>query len=154
MNETDRVIAIGPELPTIAAVFPGNGRSTVVVKWKSGARAGRTDVIDVAPQIFTFKAYRPLRNDADLFAQVRVSDDGTAIVWPGNADLEISSDALEELAVQAMTSADFADFIKRQGWTLDAAAAQLGIARRLVAYYAKERQVPRYIALACRALDS
>src|SRR5208337_4934684 len=30
---------------------------------------------------------------------------------------------------------------------------QLGISRRLVAYYSSKRQVPRYIALACRYLD-
>jgi lambda repressor-like predicted transcriptional regulator len=52
-----------------------------------------------------------------------------------------------------MTNADFAGFLKRNGLSLDAAAIQLGVSRRLVAYYAKDRPVPRYIALACKAIE-
>ena len=52
-----------------------------------------------------------------------------------------------------MTPADFSAFLERHALSLDAAAAELGISRRLVAYYAKEREVPRYIALACAYLD-
>ena len=53
-----------------------------------------------------------------------------------------------------MTSADFRAWLERHKFTYDAAAAQLGISRRLVAYYASKRHVPRYIALASRYLDS
>lgn len=151
MNETDMVV-VGDPLPTIASVEKGNGPFDIVVTWASGARAGETDVIDVAPQVFTFKVYRPLRDDPESFARVEVGPGRRTIVWPGNPDLEIGADVLQELAEQVMTSSDFADFIKARGWTLDATAAQLGISRRLVAYYAKEREVPRYIALACHAL--
>ena len=45
-------------------------------------------------------------------------------------------------------------FSTRNNLSLDAAAGQLGISRRLVAYYAKNRPVPRYIALACKYLES
>jgi hypothetical protein len=47
-----------------------------------------------------------------------------------------------------MSSADFRAWLERHGFTYDAAAAQLGISR-----YAGKRNVPRYIALACRYLD-
>ncbi len=77
-----------------------------------------------------------------------------SLVWPDNADLDVGAESVEEMAEEAMTNSDFAEFLKRTGFTLDAAAAQLGIARRLVAYYAKDRQIPRYIALACRQLET
>ena len=82
-----------------------------------------------------------------------MGDYGASIVWPDNDDLDIGADAIEEMASEVMTNADFEAFLKRNRLTFDAAAAQLGIARRLVAYYAKEREIPRYIALACRQLD-
>ncbi len=152
MRETDEMIFAGDALPTIAKVEKGNGPFDVVVTWATGARAERVDVIDTAPQILTFKIYKPLRNDTDLFSKLTISADRTAIVWPGSADLEISADALEEMAEQVMTCADFADFVKSKAWTLDAAAVQLGLSRRQIAYYLKERSVPRVVALACQAL--
>ncbi|MBV8746324.1 MAG: hypothetical protein JO134_14905 [Xanthobacteraceae bacterium] len=53
-----------------------------------------------------------------------------------------------------MSSADFRAWLERHNFTYDAAAAQLGISRRLVAYYASKRDLPRYIVLACRYLDT
>ena len=152
MNEIDAMVAVGDPLPTIAAVQKGNEPYDLVVTWASGLRAGRTDVVDTAPHILTFKVYKQLRDDVELFARVSITQDRTAVVWPGNSDWEISADALEDFAEQTMTSAAFADFIRSKSWTLDAAAAQLGISRRQVAYYAKERSVPRLVALACLAL--
>lgn len=93
------MIAVGDPLSTIAAVKSGDGFS-LSVEWKTGPRAGHTDTVDLAPQILTFKAYRPLRDDPALFARVAVSNDGTAVVWPDIPDLEVSSDAIEELAEQ------------------------------------------------------
>lgn len=154
MNEIDDdMISVGDPLPTIASVAKATGPFDLVIVWASGSRKGQTDVLDAAAQIQTFKVYRPLREDSELFARVAVSDDGTAVVWPGSADLEISADALEELVEQQMTNEAFAAFINRQGWTLDAASAQLGISRRLVAYYMKEREIPRLVALACRSFE-
>ena len=43
--------------------------------------------------------------------------------------------------------------MRRNGYTFDSVAAELGISRRLAAYYAKEREIPRHIALACHYLD-
>ena len=138
-------------MPTISHVEQANGPFRLLIRWETGRRDGE-EVIDIAPQIFAFKVYKPLRDNPDLFANVSVSVDGTAVVWPGNADLEVSADALEELAEDAMTSERFGQFLSDMNLTFDAAAAQLGISRRLVAYYAKEREVPRYISLACEAL--
>ena len=60
---------------------------------------------------------------------------------------------IEQLAEEAMTNEDFAAFLKRSKLTFEGAAGELGISRRLVAYYATNRPVPRYIALACRYID-
>ena len=152
MNAND-MISGGHPLPRLASVEPGASPFAVSVTWAEGARIGRTDAIDLAALIHTFKVFRPLRDDPALFATVRLGAWGASIVWEGNGDLDIGADALEEIAVETMTSADFAAFMKRHRLSLDATAAQLGISRRLVAYYAKDRPIPRHIALACRYLD-
>jgi len=53
-----------------------------------------------------------------------------------------------------MTNAQFQTFLERHGLTLDAAAAVLGISRRQVAYYAKDRPIPRLVTLACAGYDA
>ena len=152
MSEAD-MIAVGDPLPSVAFVETGTDPFTVVVTWGEGARAGRRDVIDLAPVLMTYKTFAPLRDDAALFASVRVSEFGEAIEWGEDDALAVSAMTLERLAEETMTNADFAAFLKRNGLTRDAAAGQLGIARRLVSYYAKNREIPRYIMLACRYLD-
>ena len=147
------IVTVGRALPKLASVEPGNGRYDVQVTWAAGARVGRTDTVDLAPMIFTFKVFKPLRDGAMAFDTVRLGDYGASIVWPENEDLDIGADAIEEMAEQIMTNEDFSSFLRRNKLTFDAAAAHLGIARRLVAYYAKEREIPRYIALACQQLD-
>jgi hypothetical protein len=152
MSTTD-IITVGDPLPRLASVEPANGPTTISVVWASGARAGQTDLIDLAPMIYTFKAFRPLRDDPALFRTVRLGEWGASIVWEGNEDLDIGVDALEELAEETMTNLDFVAFMKRNKLTLEATAVHLGISRRLVAYYSKEREIPRYIALACHYID-
>jgi hypothetical protein len=152
MSETD-IVTVGRPLPKLAEAAPGPGRFTVTVRWAEGSRAGRTDHVDLAPAIFTFKVFKPLRDGAVPFAGLRLGDWGASVIWPGHDDLDIGAETIEELAEAAMTNADFSRFLKRNRLTLDAAAAHLGIGRRLVAYYAKEREIPRTVALACRELD-
>ncbi|KQT61351.1 hypothetical protein ASG52_00220 [Methylobacterium sp. Leaf456] len=152
MSATD-LIAVGDPLPRLAAVEPAEGAYDVALTWAEGARACRRDVIDLAPIILTFKVFRPLRGDAALFAAVRLGEGGASSVWPGNPDLDIGADSLEELAEETMTNVDFAAFLERNGLTYDAAAVQLGVSRRMVAYYAKSHAVPRLVGLACRYLE-
>jgi hypothetical protein len=150
MNVTD-TISIGEPMPAIAAataIEPYRVR----IAWAAGPRRGRTETVDLAPDILSFKAYRRLRDDPELFRSVQVTADGAALVW-GDQDLDMAATSVERLAAEAMTNADFAGFLKRNGLSLDAAAIQLGVSRRLVAYYAKDRPVPRYIALACKAIE-
>ena len=153
VDEADAIVTVGQPLPKLASVVPANGPFAVTVTWAAGDRLGCTDKVDLAPVIFTFKVFRPLRDGTVPFEAVRLGAWGSSIRWDGNDDLEIGAETIEDLAAAAMTNSEFSDFLRRNGLTLDAAAAQLGIARRRVAYFAKDREIPRYIALACRQLD-
>ena len=150
MSATDKV-SLGSPLPRVRSVQSAGGLS-VTVKWASGSRSGRVETIDLSPQILAFRMYRPLRDNAPLFRKVAVVAKGAAIGWDDGA-IDISASVLERLAESVMTNADFVAFLKRNKLSLDAAAGLLGISRRLVAYYAKDRPIPRYIALACERLE-
>jgi hypothetical protein len=151
MNETT-IVQIGDPLPVIASVAPA-GPTSVRVVWAAGDRAGREDIVDLAPLLYTRKLYRGLREDEALFRTVHIIAEGDAIAWGDDEAIDMAATAVERLAEEVMTPTDFKAFLERNGFTLDAAAAQLGISRRLVAYYASGKDVPRYIALACAYLD-
>lgn len=147
MNATD-MIKVGEPLPRIASVSP-HQRWTVAVTWVDGGR----QVVDLAPVIFTYKFYRALRADEALFRTVHTVDAGSALAWGADDGIDMDALTVARLAEEAMEPAEFAAFLARHKLTYEAAAAQLGISRRLVAYYASERRAPRHIALACAYLD-
>ena len=147
--EDDSVLTVGEALPEIAMVAPGLGRFELLVTWMAG---GPDTVVDLAPDIFTFKAYASLREDAELFKSVRVVNEGSAIAWGPDDGIGMPATAVERLADEIWTEGDFRSFLEDTGLTRDAAAAQLGISRRLIGYYAKGRSIPRFIALACQEL--
>jgi hypothetical protein len=146
-------VRVGDPMPRLASVAHHDGME-VAVSWRSGLRAGKADVVDLAPAIMTYKVYRPLRDDPGLFKSVHLTADGTAIAWGADDTIDMAATTVELLAEETMTSSDFRAWLERHALTYEAAAAQLGISRRLVGYYAGKRSVPRYIALACRYLDS
>lgn len=153
MPETDHV-TVGRAFPKIARVVAVPPTS-VAVTWAEGSRDGRSEVVDLAPMLLTLKLYKPLRDDPDAFARVRVAAFGYSIAWDDEEAIDMSSAAIEELAQQKMEAVDFKAFLARHGLTLDAAAAVLGLGRRIVAYYSSgQRQVPRVVALACAYLDA
>jgi hypothetical protein len=126
---------------------------TLRVTWSRGSYKGTTTEVDIAPLIYSKKIFAPLRNDPALFQTVHNVERGAAIAWGDDDKIDMAATTVERLADESMTPADFSAFLQRHSLSLDAAAAQLGISRRLVAYYAKERAIPRYIALACAYLD-
>ena len=146
-------IRVGDPMPRLASVAHHDGME-VAVSWRSGLRAGKADVVDLAPAIMIYKVYRPLRDDPELFKSVHVTAGGTAIAWGADDAIDMAATTIERLAEETMTSSDFRAWLERHALTYEAAAAQLGVSRRLVGYYASKRRVPRYIALACRYLDS
>lgn len=150
MNGTEIVVdRVLPRIDEVTAVAP----TKIRVTWSGTTRQGATETVDLAPMLFAFKLYKPLRNDPSAFGSVHVAAHGSVIAWGEDEEIDMSAGAVEDLAEQAMTTTDFKAFLARHGFTLEAAAAQLGIGRRLAAYYAGGREIPRVIALACAYID-
>ncbi len=139
-------------LPRITKVAAGAQPYTLHIAWDHGGDS----IVDVSRLIGTYRVYTPLRRDPDLFRQVRVGEYGTDIVWTD--ELDMSADTLWRLAQEqsgATMSADaFHEWRQRHDYTLDAAAAALGVSRRMVAHYDRgDKPIPRPVALATLALD-
>jgi hypothetical protein len=58
---------------------------------------GPDDVLDLTPLIGSYKVYRPLRGNADLFATAHLIEDGDVVAWDGS-DLEMTAELIESLA--------------------------------------------------------
>ena len=120
----------------------------LAIVWAEGSRRGRTDLIDLAPVIYTYKLYRPLRNNEELFQTARLVDDGNVVAW-GDGRIDMSAELLEDIANETMTPQDFASFLERNGLTQEAAAALLGYSRRQIGNFVSVGPIPRVVALAC-----
>lgn len=140
-------------LPRVASVSVGNQPFTLNILWSQGGR----DTVDISAQIETFRLYEPLRHDPMLFQSVRVGEHGTDIVWTDSIDM--AADTLWRLAREqsgfTMTAEAFRQWRRQKSYTLDDAAAALGISRRMIAYYDHgDRPIPRVVALATQALST
>jgi transcriptional regulator with XRE-family HTH domain len=61
----------------------------------------------------------------------------------------------QEQSGQTMSPDAFKHWRERKAYTLDSAAAALGLSRRMVAYYEQgAKPIPRVVALATHALDA
>jgi hypothetical protein len=96
----------GVPLPRISRIraFPD---FRVAVIWAEGSRTGAADTVDLAPVINTYKFYRPLRKNKELFQTAHLVDDGNAIAW-GDGTIDMSAELIEDIADQAMTPKEFA----------------------------------------------
>ena len=109
MSGADNALHVGEPMPRIASVQPA-GELSVSVTWGAGIRAGRTDVVDLAPVIMTLRFYAPLREDLSLFASVTVIEDGTALSWDGGR-IDMAATTVERLGRETMSSEDFRTFL-------------------------------------------
>jgi hypothetical protein len=150
MSENE-MIDSGIPLPRLASAQP-TSPYTWIVRWATGPRAGKEDYVDVKPIIFSYKVYKPLR-DESLFLKGHISEDGDAVAWDDNDDLVMSADLIHSLAEQIMNPKDFAAFLARSNLTQEAAAAQLGRSRRQIATYATSGPIPRIVAWACYGFE-
>lgn len=138
-------------LPRIASVSTGKKPHTLRLRWTHG----EVHTIDVSSPLNKFRVYAPLRQDAALFKRVRVGEHGTDIVW--SDELDMAADTLWRLAQEqagvTMTAEAFQQWRKQKNYTLDDAAAALGISRRMAAYYDHgDKPIPRVVTLATQAL--
>src|SRR5260370_55693 len=110
-------------LPRIMKVAAGAEPLTLQIQWSTGEETP----INAAMAINSFSFYAPLRENRDLFRQVRVGEQGADIVWPG--ELDMSNDTLWRLAQEqsgaTMTAAAFRHWRQRPAYTLRAPAPTL-----------------------------
>lgn len=147
MNRTaddDYIEADGP-MPVIIRAEALEGMQ-IRVEWQDG----RQEDIDVGPAIHSHRAFVALRQDPELFAAFSVRERGDSLVWPGGQ--ELSADWIAELAPRELANAEFREAMAKLKLSLDGMAMRLGIARRLVAEYRKDKPIPRTVALATRYL--
>jgi hypothetical protein len=126
----------------VASVVPLEGRKVQLV-WRSGF----DEVIDLRPLLVRF-ARRPVASHEVLFRTVKSSADGRSIVWDDGSEIGLSW--LQDLALARMTAAEFREGLDKLDLTIEAAAAHLGVSKRSIAGYRRDREVPRAIALAVR----
>lgn len=143
----ERLVGRGKPLPRIVAAKPLSARNASI-EWKGGG----TVVVDLGPAFVTLKVFRSLRTDDALFQTMKVDEYGDALIWQDGT--ELSASWVEELAWASMENAEFRDAMDQLRLTLDGMAARLGIARRLIADYRKDKPIPKVIALATRYLLS
>jgi len=120
----------------------------LAIVWAEGSRGGRADFVDLAPVINTYKPYRLLRNNGELFQTARLVDDGNVVEW-GDGTIDMSAELIEDIANGAMTPQDFDSFLRRNDLTQEAAAALLGCSRRQIENFISTGFIPRVVALAC-----
>jgi hypothetical protein len=142
----------GIPLARIARLSHGEGR-TLKIEWAEGERAGIVENVDLTPAINSFKIYRPLRNDAALFATARLVENGDVIAWDG-PDLEMTAEMVADLASQMMTAQDLQNFLERTKLTQEALAGILGYSRRQIAYYLSGHPIPRVFYYACKGYEA
>lgn len=144
-TDDDEFIEVGGPLPRIRqASFVEDMK--IKVEWDDG----REEVIDIKPAIMSHRAYTSLRGNPELFAAFKVRDRGDSLVWPDGQ--ELSADWIQELAPTALDNDEFRQAMADLKLSLDGMAARLGIARRLVADYRKDKPIPQAIALATKYL--
>ena len=118
----------------------------LAIVWAEGSRTGRADFVDLAPVINTYKLYRPLRNNEELFQTARLVDDGNVVEW-GDGTIDMPAELIEDIANEAMTPQDFASFLRRNDLTQEDAAALLGYSRRQIENFVSTGLIPRVHAL-------
>lgn len=134
------------DMATIAAIEAAEAFE-VVVEWADGSRQS----VDLAPEIMGYTVYAPLRANPELFAAMRIEDDGATVVL--SDEIDMPTDTIWDLSQQSMSDGQFRAFLERWGLTYDAAAAALGLSRRQVAYFAADKPIPRTVFLACRGYE-
>lgn len=142
----DEWVAVGKPLPRLVAGEAAGARN-VRITWEG---SDAPVVVDVGPALMSTRTFIPLRTDDELFQALRVNDDRNALVWPNGA--ELSALWIEELAEGSLGNAQFRAAMDEMQMTLDGMAGYLGVARRLIAAYRKDRPIPKSIALATRYL--
>ena len=132
-------------LPRIEAAEALDGRN-VRVTWRDGT----SQVVDITPALASRRIFLRLRTDEALFHSLRVNEDGNAIEWDDGA--ELTAIWIERLAPTSLQNEEFRHAMDELGYSLDGMASRLGLSRRLIASYRKDKPIPETVGLAVRYL--
>lgn len=112
---------------------------------------GATMRVDVAPIVKRSPVLLPLLEPA-VFKRAKLGEWGGSVTWGADV-LELAADNLRARAVEQAGGYSHElvmEWMHRNKLTQNAAAAALGISRRMLGYYLSgEKDVPRTVALAC-----
>jgi hypothetical protein len=147
-------------LPRIKTARPGGRPLTLDVVLSNRRRL----TVDLGAWIGDFPPLQPLRDPA-VFATVRVMTWGHALAWgemldeDGSGPIDISVDQIVRMAGEQagdiMPAAAFRAWRERCGLSLTAAAAALGLSRRMATYYDNGTwPVPKTVMLACEGWEA
>lgn len=107
--------------------------------------------LDMVPLLREYPVLACLRDPA-VFRAARVAEHGRVLRWAGDEDLELASDNLRARAIEqagGFSHETIWNWMHRHKLTLDQAARELDLSRRMLAYYRSgEKQVPRVVGLA------
>ena len=81
---------------------------------------------------------------------MRVNEDGNAVEWDDGA--ELTAIWIERLAPTSLQNEEFRAAMDQLGYSLDGMASRLGLSRRLIASYRKDKPIPETVGLAIRYL--
>ena len=118
--------------------------------WSNGISA-EVDLSDTIPR---YRSLAALKNES-LFARAKIGEWGHSVRWTD--DLELGAGALWRQTLKAIGRGDVAEFIEwrlRHGLSLSRVAEELGLSRRMVAYYESgKHKVPKTVLLACKGWE-
>lgn len=141
----DDYIEVGKRIPRIKRAAVLEGRN-VLVEWDDGS----TSKVDLMPAFASHRGFVKLRTDDKLFRTMEVGEYGGYLGWADGS--ELSSVWIESLKDESLNNEEFRDAMDRLQMSLDGMASRLGVARRLIADYRKDKPIPKHIALATRYL--
>ncbi|WP_200896960.1 DUF2442 domain-containing protein [Paracidovorax citrulli] len=139
------------KLEAVEAVDTPDG-GALLLTYADGVRY----TVNIAPIIAKAPTLRPLAKPA-VFRRAKLGEFGRCVTW-GDDALELAGDNLRAEAIEQAggVSHEFIlEWMHRNGLTVEAAAAALGLSVRMLAYYRSgEKPVPRTVALACRGWEA
>ena len=96
--------------------------------------------------------------DPKVFATAAIGEWKDTVIWAGDDNLELAADNLRARAVEQVGECSHEliwNWMAKHELTLDRAAQELGLSRRMLAYYRSgEKTVPKTVALAMKGWEA
>jgi len=96
--------------------------------------------------------------DPGIFATAAIGEWGDTVIWGGDDNFELAADNLRARAVEQTGECSHEliwSWMAKHELTLDRAAEELGLSRRMLAYYRKgEKPVPKTVGLAMKGWEA